>query len=71
MSRFIKIPHPTNAMFFINSDTVDLVVFEPGTEYPKVIIRTKGKYGDEWEPEFKTDAEAIDFIEKNFLFFNK
>lgn len=70
MSRFIKIPKEGD-MILINSDRVEQVEFRPGQDAPTVYLFLIGKGKNKHhEVEFKTDADAVNFIESNFTLFN-
>ena len=70
MSRFIKIPKQGDVIL-LNSDRVEQVEFRPGQDTPTVHLFLIGKGENKHhEVEFKTDADAVNFIESNFTLFN-
>ena len=70
MSRFIRIPKQGD-MILLNSDRVEQVGFRPGETKPTVHLFLIGKGKNKHhEVEFKTDADAVNFIQSNFTLFN-
>lgn len=69
MARFILVQNDTKCVAGINSEQVEYFRFEKEQDSPTVsIFMVSGKTFDVF---FETDEEAMSFIEKNFILFNK
>lgn len=74
MSRFIRVPRADKSvLYLINSDYVRTVILDENCQTPTVLIAEKGqrRNGPDLEVEFDTIEAAIDWIDKNFILFNK
>lgn len=71
MSMFIRVPQKNNDVIGVNSERVEQFGFRPGQDTPTVHLFLIGKGKNKHhEVEFKTDADAVNFIESNFTLFN-
>lgn len=69
MSRFVRIPSDNNDIVLVNTDHVEQVGYRPTSPFI-VFIFLRGNVEQCLKAKFKTNEEAIDFIEKNFILFN-
>lgn len=72
MARFIQIPLPNGKVELLNSDFVSRVEFDPA--YKPITVEVFFVEEDSlnsYEVVFSTKERATDWIEKNFIFFNK
>ena len=72
MARFIEIPQPSRKVEFVNSDFVIRVEFYPASNPPTVeFFFVEAQSLVSCQVRFQTKEQASDWIEKNFILFNK
>ena len=73
MARFIEVPQKGKNIVLLNTDYVVMAKYQDNGDDPSnsVIIEVaKNSHTDLLIVDFKSKAEAIEFLEQNFLIFN-
>lgn len=72
MARFVKAPSNNGDIVLVNTDHIEQVGFRAKQDKPTVYLFMPGKSLDmRVEAVFKSDEDAMDWIDKNFILFNK
>lgn len=72
MARFVDVPSQNGDVVLVNTEHIEQVGFRPKQEKPAVFLFLRGKATEDYiEAIFSSDEDALDWIHRNFILFNK